>query len=227
MLGPPTVGRGRTVADRFTDPILTPLETADYLNIPERTLYHWLREEARGHPLVHSVRAERQGWPSVPFVGIIEAYVLRALRRIGLSMSKIGAATAEVREMFDTEYGLATRRIATDGIDVFVHYLESDEVVRVGDRQMPIRRVIDDYLQYIAWDDDDFAKRLTLKQYDPHIARVVIDPQFGWGSPVVEPAQVTVEAIVGLWKAGETPDVVADNYGLTREQVEAIVRVAA
>ena len=33
-------------------------------------------------------------------------------------MSKIGAATRDVREMFDTEYGLATRRIATDGIDV-------------------------------------------------------------------------------------------------------------
>ena len=32
-------------------------------------------------------------------------------------MSKIGAATRDVREMFDTEYGLATRRIATDGID--------------------------------------------------------------------------------------------------------------
>ena len=215
------------MADRFNDPILTPLDTAYHLAIPERTLYHWLREEARGHPLVHSVRPGRQGWPSVPFIGIIEAYVLRALRSLGLSMSKIGAATAEVREMFDTEYGLATRRIATDGIDVFVHYLDSDELARVGDRQMPIRRVIDDYLKYITWDEHDLPRRLTLKQYDPDIARVVIDPQFGWGSPVVESARVTVEAIVGLWKAGETPDVVAGEYGLTREQVDAIIRVAA
>jgi uncharacterized protein (DUF433 family) len=176
---------------------------------------------------VHSVRPEHQGWPSVPFVGIIEAYVLRALRSLGLGMSKIGDAARDVRDMFDTEYGLATRRIATDGIDVFVHYLDSDEIARVGDRQMPIRRVINDYLQYIAWDDDGFAKRLTLKKYDPNIARVVIDPQFGWGTPVVESARVTVDAIVGMWKAGESPDVVADEYGLTREQVEAIVRVAA
>jgi Uncharacterized conserved protein len=215
------------MTDRFTDPILTPLETAYHLAIPERTLYHWLREEARGHPLVHSVRPERQGWPSVPFVGIIEAYVLRALRSLGLSMSKISDATRDVRKMFDTEYGLANRRIATDGVDVFVHYLDSDELARVGDRQMPIRRVIDDYLQYITWDDDGFPRRLTLKLYDPKIARVVIDPQFGWGAPVVESAHVTVEAVVGMWKAGETPDVVANEYGLTREQVEAIVRVAA
>jgi uncharacterized protein (DUF433 family) len=142
-------------------------------------------------------------------------------------MNKIRDAASDVRKLFDTEYGLATRRIATDGIDVFVHYLDSDEIARAGDRQMPIRRVIDDYLRYIVWDEDDFPKRLTLKQYDPSIARVVIDPQFGWGAPVVEPAQVTVETIVGLWKAGETTDAVADEYGLTREQVEAIVRVAA
>jgi hypothetical protein len=66
-------GREGIVADRFADPILTPLQTAYHLSIPERTLYYWLRREVRNHPLVHSVRAEHQGWPSVPFVGIIEA----------------------------------------------------------------------------------------------------------------------------------------------------------
>jgi len=57
------------VADRFSDPILTPLETAYHLSIPERTVYHWLRQEARGRPLVHSVRPEHAGWPSVPSLG--------------------------------------------------------------------------------------------------------------------------------------------------------------
>ena len=213
---------------RFTVPLLTPLETAEHLQIPERTVRYWLAQRAGGSALVHSVKPERRGWPSMPFVAVVEAYVLRALRQLGLSSDKIKSVAADIRTEFDTEYGLATRRIATDGIDVFVHYLDSDEIARAGDRQMPIRQVIDDYLQYIVWDDDDeFPIRLTLRKYDPAVATVVIDPRFAWGAPIVEPAKVTVDTILGMWRSGETLDVVADEYGLSVEQVEALIRVAA
>lgn len=214
--------------DRFTDALLTPLETAVHLQIPERTIRHWLAQDAGGHPLVHSVRPERRGRPSVPFVAVVEAYVLRALRTLGLSSNKIKDAATAVRMEFGNEYGLATRRIATDGIDVFVHYLDSDEMARAGDSQMPLRQVIANYLQYIDWEEgDEYPTRLTLRKYDPEVARVVIDPRFAWGEPVVEPARVPVTAVLGMWRAGEPPDVVADEYGLSVEQVQALVRVAA
>ncbi|HEX2357607.1 MAG TPA: DUF433 domain-containing protein [Micromonosporaceae bacterium] len=216
------------MVDRFTVPLLTPTEAAEHLQIPERTIRYWLAHQAAGRPLVHSVHPERKGWPSVPFVALVEAYVLRALRNLGLSTDKIGDAAADVRRTFGTEYGLANRRITTDGVDVFVHYLETDEIARAGDRQMPFRKVIDDYLRYIVWDDDDdIPKRLTLRKYDPAVAKVVIDPRFAWGAPIVEPARVTVDTILGMWRGGENPDVVADEYGLSVEQVQALIRVAA
>jgi uncharacterized protein (DUF433 family) len=214
--------------DRFTLPLLTPQETAEQLQIPERTIRRWLHENAAGHPLVHSITPDRRGWPSVPFVAVVEAYVLRTLRSLHLPVDRIREAAADIRDQFGTEYGLATRRIATDGIDIFVHYLDRDEVARAGDRQMPIRTVIDDYLKYIVWDDDDeFPRRLTLRRYDPAVAEVVIDPRFAWGAPIVEPAKVTVETVLGMWRAGESTAVVADEYGLSIAQVEALVRVAA
>lgn len=217
-----------TVIDRFTVPLLTPLETAQYLQIPERTIRHWLSGKAAGQPLVHSIKPERRGSPTVPFIALVEAYVLRSLRNLGLSPLKIADAAADIRNEFGTEYGLASRRIATDGIDVFVHYLETDDVVRAGDGQLPIRDVINDYLHYILWDaDDDFPTRLTLRLYDPAVAKVVIDPRFAWGAPIVEASKVPVTAVLGMWRAGESPDVVASEYGLTVEQVEALVRVAA
>lgn len=95
---------------------------------------------------------------------------------------------------------------------------------------MPIRQVIDDYLRYITWDPDgadEFALRLTLRAYDPAVAEVVIDPRFAWGAPIVLPAQVPVEAVLGMWRAGEKPDVVAAEYGLSIGQVNALIRVAA
>ena len=87
--------------------------------------------------------------------------------------------------------------------------------------------MVEDYLKYVTWDDDGFAQRLTLRRYDPAVAQVVIDPRFAWGAPIVEPAKVTVDAVVGMWRGGEPYDVVADEYGLSVEQVEALVRVAA
>jgi uncharacterized protein (DUF433 family) len=103
-----------------------------------------------------------------------------------------------------------------------------DEISRAGDQQLPIREIIDDYLHYILWEeDDDFPTRLTLRMYDPAVAEVVIDPRFAWGAPIVEAAKVPVTAVLGMWRAGESPDVVASEYGLTVEQVQAIVRVAA
>ena len=214
--------------DRFATPLLTPLETAQHLQIPERTIRHWLGHTTGGRPLVHSVTPIRRGQPSVPFIAVVEAYVLRSLRNMGLSPTTIADAVGDIRDQFGTEYGLASRRIATDGIDLFIHYLETDELARAGDRQMPFREIINDYLHYIVWEaDDDFPTRLTLRMYDPAVAEVVIDPRFAWGAPIVEPAKVTVSAVLGMWRAGESPDVVADEYGLTVEQVQALVRVAA
>ena len=211
------------MVDKFRDPLLTPKEVARHLRIPESTLYYWLSEQANGTPLVHRIVPEKRGWPSVPFVAVVEAHVLRALRDLGLTKSKIREAAAEVRKAFDTPYALATKKITTDGVDIFVHYAD-DELARVGDGQRPFRELIDDYLHYISWDAaDGFASTLRLRQYSD-IAPVIIDPRFGWGAPVVESSKVPVDAVVDLWLAGESLEDVAYEYGMTREQVEAICR---
>jgi uncharacterized protein (DUF433 family) len=213
------------MVDKFNDPLLTPKDVARHLWIPESTLYYWLSEEANGAPLVHRVAPERRGWPSVPFVAVVAAYVLRSLRDLGLTKRKIREAAAEVRKNFGTPYALATKKITTDGVDIFVHYAD-DELARVGDGQRPFRDVIDDYLHYIEWDKSDgFAGSLRLRQYTD-LAPVIIDPRFGWGAPVVESTKVPVDAVVDLWLAGESLEAVAYEYGMTREQVEAICRAA-
>ncbi|MEC3981845.1 DUF433 domain-containing protein [Amycolatopsis sp. H20-H5] len=188
-------------------------------------MYYWLAEQVGGSPLVHRVEPEKRGWPSVPFVAVVEAYVLRALRDLGLTKQKIREAAAEVRRTFDTPYALATKKITTDGVDIFVQYAE-DDLARVEDGQRPFREVIDRYLHYIDWDvSDGFARSLQLRQYSD-VAPVIIDPRFGWGAPVVAASKVPVDAVVDLWLAGEPLEAVAYEYDLTRVQVEAICRAA-
>lgn len=213
------------MVDKFHDPLLTPKETARHLAIPPSTLYYWLAEEAGGAPLVHRVVPERRGWPSVPFVAVVEAYVLRSLRDLGLRKHKIRDAAAAVREEFGTPYGLATKKIATDGVDIFLEYADGG-LARVGDQQRPIREVLVDYLRYIGWDgEEEFPSRLKLRQYSD-VAPVIIDPRFGWGAPVIESNHVPVDAVVNMWLAGDSLSDVAYEYDLLPEQVEAICRAA-
>ncbi|MEU2577972.1 hypothetical protein ACIP3B_22465 [Streptomyces anulatus] len=94
------------MVDRFADGLLTPTETSSYLEIPYTTLKSWLNEKAAGAPLVHAVEPARTRQPSVPFIAVAEAHVLRSLRTWGLRMSEVREAAAAVRETFGTPYGL-------------------------------------------------------------------------------------------------------------------------
>lgn len=211
------------MVDKFRDAVMTPQDTARHLQIPASTMYYWLREEAAGEPLVHRVAPVRRGWPSVPFVAVIEAYVLRTLREAGFTKRRIREIAGTVRRDYKTPYGLATRKFAMDGIDVYIDEGGVD-LSRVEDGQRPIREVIETDLRYISWDDaDGFPDRLRLRQYSD-VAAVIIDPRFGWGSPVIETNRVPVEALADLWLAGDSIHDIAYEYELDDAQVETILR---
>ena len=211
--------------DMFTTPILTAREAARHLRMPESTLDAWIAAGRDGEPLIHAVEPERRGWPRLPFVAVIETYVLRSLRDLDADMSDIREAASVVRRELGDEYALASERIASDGVDVFVE-LADGNLLSPKHNQLGIREVLDEYLRFITWDDEGRPKQLRLKQY-PEAATVIIDPRFGWGRPVLEHGKVPVEAVVQLWRAGEPMSTVALEYGLSLDVVEDVLRAAA
>ncbi len=216
----------KSAPDKKTAALYLPREAAAYLRLPESTLHGWLSPRHGEAVLVHSVSGAPHGAPRIPFVGLIEAYVLRSLRDLKLRTKTIEQAAAAVRREFGTEYGLATKKIATDGIDIFIEYAESGDLARAHDGQRPIRETIQDYLRYIDWDEcDGIAARLRLPQF-PESAPVVVDPDYAWGQPVLAGSKTPLEAIVNLWKAGEPMEVVAEEYELDVETVEDLCRAA-
>ena len=211
--------------DIYTTPLLTAREAARHLRMPESTLNNWLVASQTGDALVHAVTPDRRGWPRVPFVGVIEAYVLRALRDLGMPLADIRKAADIVRAEFDDPYALASKRIATDGVAVFVR-LADDSLIHARDQQGAIREVLDEYLRYIDWSEEGSPRRITLSQY-PSGADVIIDPRFGWGAPVLAQNKVKIDDIVALWRAGESIKQVAEEYDLTESAVEDVLRQAA
>ncbi|WP_102142718.1 DUF433 domain-containing protein [Mycobacterium hubeiense] len=212
--------------DIFKDPLFTPREVSLFLKIPRSTVYDWLRVGSRGGvPLVHHVPVDHRGGASVPFAALVEAFVLRALRNeLNFTKRQIADTVTDVRDVFGTDFALASKRIATDGIDIFIEH--NDGVyARVGDHQQLIRDVVGNYLRYITWDDEsEYAARLRLPSFG-EAANVIVDPRFAWGDPVLERNKVPIRAVLDLWAAGEPMSVVADEYGLSTAEVEEICRV--
>jgi hypothetical protein len=93
-------------------------------------------------------------------------------------MSEIREAAA-VRKAFDTPYGLVSKRIGTDGVDIFVEHGFGD-LRRARDGQAPIQEVVARYLRYLNWEgDDDYPPSLRLRQYGQSVLRVRDDSRTG------------------------------------------------
>lgn len=213
--------------DMYRTPILTARDAARHLGMPESTLDAWVaaRPDHNGEPLIHAMQPERRGWPRLPFVAIIEAFVLRSLRELRFSMDDIEIAADVVRAEFGDQYALASQRIATDGASLFVE-LADKSIVQPHNNQLGIREVVEDYLRFITWDDEGKPKRLRLRQY-PERASVIIDPRFGWGAPVLEDSKVPVESIRALWRNKTRMSVIAREFDLPTDVIEDVLQVAA
>jgi uncharacterized protein (DUF433 family) len=57
--------------------------------------------------------------------------------------------------------------------------------------------------------------------------RIVIDEKVRFGRPVIEGTRVPVELVVGKIAGGMSIDQVAEEYGLSREDVQAALSYAA
>lgn len=57
--------------------------------------------------------------------------------------------------------------------------------------------------------------------------RVVVDPTVRFGKPVIKGTRVPVEVVIGKLAGGMTVDAVADEYGITGDDVRAALRYAA
>lgn len=215
---------------RFAVPLFTPAELATYVGVPESTIRNWLGL-AKAHAVVTRVpelllpRAA-----SVPFIGLAEAFVLSAFRAAGLPLQRIRPAVDRLRREVDLPHALASKHVLTDGAEILFEYGRENgdavakDLVVVRNQQVVFREVVQDYLRCITWADDGYTGSLLLPRYGS--ANVVVDPLRNFGQPMFSEGGARLEDVLDLFYAGEPIDVVAHEYGVNRDQIEAAVRAA-
>lgn len=229
---------------RFVAPLYTIAEAARYLNVPPSTFANWVNGYQRaGTPtrvpvssdaIVTSVSRSHPRGPVIPFVGLAEGLVLAAWRHSGVPLQRIRPALSRLEQEFGLPHALASKKLYTDGAEVLYDYAqhsaddETGEALRdlvvVSSGQRVFNDVVSAYLRRLDFDDDVYARRIHLPAYTS--ADVLVDPGRGFGQPIFARGGARLEDALAMFRAGETLDVVAEEYEVPAAQLEDALRVA-
>lgn len=213
-------------------PAYTVAEAAYYLNLPTTTLRSWVA--GRTYPTEHGLKR----FPPViqpadtahfrlSFVNLVEAHVLSAIRRgHAIQLPKIRRALGYLEKQFHSKHPLADHHFETDGLNLFVqHYGKLVNVTAEG--QLAMREVLNSFLKRIERDSKGAPVRLYLftrqgSPDEPHA--VMVDPTISFGRPVLEGTGIPTEILAQRYKAGDSLEELAEDYGRRKEEIEEAIR---
>jgi uncharacterized protein (DUF433 family) len=205
-------------------------EAARYLKLPAATLRSWVvgRPYPRGEtvttfqPLIKPARKQP---PLLSFYNLIEAHVLRSLRtEHGVAIREVRKAIKYAERTLKIERLLMNQDLRTHAGEVFL--VEYGKLINLSaSGQMAMRRLLEEHLKRVEWDQWQFPVRLyPYVSPEPTAERpIAIDPDIAFGRPVVLRAGVATEAIAGRIDAGETVEALAEDYDLKPEEIEEAV----
>lgn len=206
-------------------------EAARYLKVAPATLRSWVIGRryptaegiARFRPLIHPPRRQP---PVLSFWNLIEAHVLRAMRvEHGVSMEAMRKALAYAEKTLGIDRLLLRKDLCTKGGRVLLdRYGELIDLSASG--QIAMRKVFEDHLQRVEWDEWKFPVRLypfpSKDNAGPH-RPIAIDPQIAFGRPVLARKNISTTVIAERIDAGESVDALAADYDLTTDEIEEAV----
>jgi uncharacterized protein (DUF433 family) len=204
------------------------LEAAQYLGVPASTLRVW--SMGQGYPTRKGPRHAGALFPiagkkppTLSFWNLVELYVLASMRRQhGVSLQSVRRALRYVEQELSVARPLITQAFLTDGKDLFLQrYAKLVNVSAAG--QLSIHMA--DSLARIEADPKGMAMRLYPWHLRPSEPKVVeIDPRRAFGRLVLTGTGIPTVSIAERFRAGESTGSLAQDYGLTQDQVEAAIR---
>lgn len=160
-------------------------------------------------------------------MNLVEAHVLDALRREHeIPLQTVRKAFAYLARRVPSPHPLADQRFETDGVNLFVQYFGA--LVNISqDGQLAMRELLQAYLRRVERDAHGIVARLYpfTRRGDPNEPRrVVIDPRISFGRPVLAGTGIPTAMIAERYKAGESVDELAKDYGRDRLEIEEAIR---
>lgn len=217
--------------DPRSQPSYTLSEAARHLRLAPGTLRSWV--VGRPYPAGGGTRTSAplirpaQKDPLVlSFWDLVEAHVLRALRTDhGVPVKALRAALRYAETELTIDKLLLREDLLTQAGHVLLErYGQLIDLSASG--QLAMRRVLEAHLRRVEWDADRLPFRLFPFVYPDGAESeraIAIDPRVAFGRPVVRRAGVSTETIARRLDAGEGVAALAEDYGLTPDEIEQAV----
>jgi uncharacterized protein (DUF433 family) len=219
-----------SVIDLLERPVYGMSQVDRILLLPSGTAQRWVdgyRRGGKAYPPV--IRPVSTGDEIVTWGEFVETRLLAGFRKRGVPMARMRPAVERLRELFGTRYPLAHARPFVAGRELVLQ--TQDEVgldqelrlvvVRTGQQMLDLSGPAEEFFRSTEYTDPDNGQACLIRPL-PRVADVVIDPLRGYGEPVVR--NVPTEVIAEQVRAGDPPEMVADLFELSREQVNAAIR---
>jgi uncharacterized protein (DUF433 family) len=154
----------------------------------------------------------------VSFIDLMEVIVIGGLRSQGFSLEKIRKINEFCRLALRENRPLVTETFKVSGRDVFV-LADHGHLLNVSTQQgmQAWEEVLEPFLKTVDY-ENELARRWWPKGRN---FPVVLDPDYGFGFPVVFNTGVRTEIVAERALAGDKVDQISYDFGLSKSQVEA------
>lgn len=172
--------------------LYTPAEAGRLLRVPSAKIARWLR----GHHI--SNRQYSALWtPEVDigdgaiylgFRDLMEIRVADAFIKLGVSARRVRSAIVEAQRMLTQTHPLSTNRFRTDGREIFLHVIETDDdgtererLLNLFRKQYEFKGIIDPILKTVDFDNEGNPAAWWPAG---RRAQVMVDPNRAFGAPI-------------------------------------------
>ena len=198
-------------------------EAARLAQTTPQTIARWYRGSAApGHRMRPVLPSD--GGRLLSYLQLVEVAFVADFRQLGVTLDRLRRAHEYLRKTFQAEFPFAQFRFKTDGVHVLA------EFASYRDGALGKRLVVADQAGQLVW-PELIADRLQQFDYEDGLAvrwhprgretPILIDPRVAFGAPTVAGTGVATWIARERFEAGETPEDIEADFGLTQEQLAA------
>ena len=160
-------------------------------------------------------------------MNLVKIHVLDAIRREhNIALEKVRIAVAYLSKHFASQHPLADREFETDGMNLFIQ--KFGRLISISQHgQLAMKEVLEAHLHRIERDLAGipvklypFTRKRNIHDFKEEPKAIVIDPCVSYGRPVLVGTGIPTAVVA----AGESMDDLADDYGLTRLEIEEAIK---
>lgn len=158
----------------------------------------------------------------VSFLDLVNIKAIDGLRSLGFGTQKIRQVVEYCEQELRVRYPLATQAFKTDKKRIYLHAGDGHLLEVLGGQRGALAwdQILDPFLRTLEY-QNEFARRWWPLGRNE---LVVVDPDYGFGSPVVVNSGVRTELVVERERAGDKLEEIAYDFNLTNEQIASALR---